>query len=78
MTALNRFVKQEPPPYQIDALAAYLIKVKNKFFSHTSSYCDILTSVAIRAGMNMDKLPNWQALEERCNNIAEERRRKKS
>jgi hypothetical protein len=64
--ALNLFVKREPPPYQIDQLIPYLVNVKQKFFTSTASYTDILTSVAIRSGMDLDKIPNVQTIKRKC------------
>jgi hypothetical protein len=70
MNALGLFIKQDPPPYRIDMLATYLVKVKDKFFPPSASYVDILTSVAIRAGMDLDRLPDPQALESECIRIS--------
>jgi hypothetical protein len=64
--ALNLFVKREPPPYQVDLLIPYLVSIKRKFFTPIASYADILTSVAIRSGMDLDKIPNVQVIKKKC------------
>jgi hypothetical protein len=71
MSALNLFLRREPPPLQTDSLVLYLVKVRKKFFSPNSSYVDVLTSVAIRARLDLDTLDtlDCQSIVSRCEEL---------